>query len=255
MVSSFPSSMQDVFVLPPISGLGVKNQNIEADNSLVYLPVRSWGSFATCGRRESMEDTHFLMPHVENQKDVHMFGSLMGTEVVQLQDFVLEHSERNERRSMSSMIDVPGPVMVSRERFGFILNIIDTPGIVEGGYVNDQALDLIKRSEALLKVVESGGRFRKREVKWQSIPVVLVENSSTCWKAYLWLPFIPLIIILIVGTKLQVIITKMGRRTREMANVVKGTPMVQPGDDLFWFGRPKLVLILINFCSFSIRFI
>ncbi|CAH1445054.1 unnamed protein product [Lactuca virosa] len=45
------------------------------------------------------------------------------------------------------MIDVPGTceyVMVSRERSGFILNIIDTSGIVEGGYVNDQALDLIK---------------------------------------------------------------------------------------------------------------
>ncbi|KAI3511613.1 hypothetical protein L1887_18768 [Cichorium endivia] len=37
------------------------------------------------------------------------------------------------------------PSMVSRERSGFTLNIIDTPGIVEGGYVNDQALDIIKR--------------------------------------------------------------------------------------------------------------
>ncbi|KAK1419543.1 hypothetical protein QVD17_28718 [Tagetes erecta] len=41
--------------------------------------------------------------------------------------------------------DVPRPVMVSRERSGFTLNIIDTPGIVEGGYVNDQTLELIKR--------------------------------------------------------------------------------------------------------------
>ncbi|KAI3699507.1 hypothetical protein L2E82_43876 [Cichorium intybus] len=37
------------------------------------------------------------------------------------------------------------PSMVSRERSGFTLNIIDTPGIVEGGYINDQALDIIKR--------------------------------------------------------------------------------------------------------------
>ncbi|KAI3778076.1 hypothetical protein L2E82_07081 [Cichorium intybus] len=146
--------------------------------------------------------------------------------------------------------DVPRPVMVSRERSGFTLNIIDTPGIVEGGYVNDQALELIKRfllnktidvllyvdrldayrvdnldkqivkaitesfgkeiwskgivvlthaqltppdclsyddffakrSEALLKVVESGGRFRRREIQGDSIPVVLVENSSRCNK-------------------------------------------------------------------------
>lgn len=60
-------------------------------------------------------------------------------------------------------------------------------------------------------------------------------------------------IILIIGTKLQVIITQMGRRTHEMADVVKGTPMVQPGDDLFWFGRPKLVLLLINFVLFQVN--
>ncbi|KAI4300968.1 hypothetical protein L6164_034292 [Bauhinia variegata] len=39
----------------------------------------------------------------------------------------------------------PRPVMVSRTRAGFTLNIIDTPGLIEGGYVNDIALELIKR--------------------------------------------------------------------------------------------------------------
>ncbi|XP_020242725.1 translocase of chloroplast 34, chloroplastic-like [Asparagus officinalis] len=37
------------------------------------------------------------------------------------------------------------PIMCSRTRAGFTLNVIDTPGIVEGGYVNEQALDFIKR--------------------------------------------------------------------------------------------------------------
>ncbi|KAM0945623.1 putative small monomeric GTPase [Dioscorea sansibarensis] len=37
------------------------------------------------------------------------------------------------------------PMMFSRSRAGFTLNIIDTPGLVEGGFVNDQALDIIKR--------------------------------------------------------------------------------------------------------------
>ncbi|KAF3629266.1 Translocase of chloroplast 34 [Capsicum annuum] len=41
--------------------------------------------------------------------------------------------------------ETPRPVMVSRSRAGFTLNIIDTPGLVEGGYVNDQSLDLIKK--------------------------------------------------------------------------------------------------------------
>ena len=35
--------------------------------------------------------------------------------------------------------------MCSRTRAGFTLNVIDTPGIVEGGYVNEQALEIIKR--------------------------------------------------------------------------------------------------------------
>ncbi|KAA8539729.1 hypothetical protein F0562_026421 [Nyssa sinensis] len=41
--------------------------------------------------------------------------------------------------------EAPRPMMVSRSRAGFTLNIIDTPGLVEGGYVNDQALEIIKR--------------------------------------------------------------------------------------------------------------
>ncbi|KAK3447421.1 hypothetical protein EUGRSUZ_A02951 [Eucalyptus grandis] len=39
----------------------------------------------------------------------------------------------------------PRPIMISRSRAGFTLNIIDTPGLIEGGYVNDQTLEIIKR--------------------------------------------------------------------------------------------------------------
>lgn len=51
------------------------------DNSndpLAYHPVLSCGSFATCGRRETMEDTHFLMPHMCSEKDIHVFGIFDG---------------------------------------------------------------------------------------------------------------------------------------------------------------------------------
>lgn len=37
------------------------------------------------------------------------------------------------------------PILCSRTKSGFTLNIIDTPGLVEGGCVNDQAMDVIKR--------------------------------------------------------------------------------------------------------------
>jgi hypothetical protein len=51
------------------------------------------------------------------------------------------------------------PVMVSRDRAGFTLNIIDTPGLVEGGYVNYQALELIKRLVLLESYVLSSLGF------------------------------------------------------------------------------------------------
>ncbi|KAG6405777.1 hypothetical protein SASPL_133371 [Salvia splendens] len=39
----------------------------------------------------------------------------------------------------------PKAIYGSRSRLGFTLNIIDTPGLIEGGYINDQVLDSIKR--------------------------------------------------------------------------------------------------------------
>ncbi|KAI9077136.1 hypothetical protein K1719_040958 [Acacia pycnantha] len=74
------------------------------------------------------------------------------------------------------------------------------------------------------------------------------------WYSYLWFPFIPLIIILVVGTKLQVIITKMAQGTQQRGEVVKGEPVVEPGDDLFWFKRPRFILYLINFALFQNAF-
>lgn len=43
-----------------------------------YNPVLSWGSFAARGQRETMEDTHFLMPWICDQKDNYFFGVFDG---------------------------------------------------------------------------------------------------------------------------------------------------------------------------------
>lgn len=61
-------------------------------------------------------------------------------------------------------------------------------------------------------------------------------------------------IILLVGAKLQVIITKMGIRILERGDIVKGAPLVQVGDDLFWFNSPGLILFLIHFVLFEVFF-
>ncbi|XP_030962401.1 MLO-like protein 6 [Quercus lobata] len=86
------------------------------------------------------------------------------------------------------------------------------------------------------------------------LAVLFLLFNTHGWNSYLWLPFIPLIVILLVGTKLQWIITKMALRIQERGEVVKGTPVVQPGDDLFWFNQPRLILYLINFVLFQNAF-
>lgn len=45
---------------------------------LEYRPILSWGSFSTCGRRETMEDSHFLLPHLCDVEDIHVFGIFDG---------------------------------------------------------------------------------------------------------------------------------------------------------------------------------
>ncbi|GLJ51588.1 hypothetical protein SUGI_1096390 [Cryptomeria japonica] len=74
------------------------------------------------------------------------------------------------------------------------------------------------------------------------------------WFTFNWLSFIPLIILLIVGTKLQVIITRMALDIQDRNPAVQGALVVKPKDQLFWFGRPKLILYLIHFTLFQSAF-
>lgn len=58
------------------SGLITKRESY--DEPSAYHPILSWGSYATCGRRETMEDTHFILPHICGEKDVYAFGIFDG---------------------------------------------------------------------------------------------------------------------------------------------------------------------------------
>ncbi|OMO71554.1 Mlo-related protein [Corchorus capsularis] len=86
------------------------------------------------------------------------------------------------------------------------------------------------------------------------IAVLFLLAYTHGWYSFYWLPFIPLLVILMVGTKLQVIITKMGLRIQDRGDVVKGAPVVEPGDDLFWFRRPRFLLFLIHVVLFTNAF-
>ncbi|CAL5351098.1 unnamed protein product [Camellia sinensis] len=63
-------------------------------------------------------------------------------------------------------------------------------------------------------------------------------------------PLLWLIIVLVLGTKLEVIVARMALQLNNQDNVIKGAPLVQPHDDLFWFGRPRFVLTLLHLTLF-----
>ncbi|KAK3206037.1 hypothetical protein Dsin_020083 [Dipteronia sinensis] len=70
------------------------------------------------------------------------------------------------------------------------------------------------------------------------------------WHVYLWVSFVPLAIVLILGTKLQVIVARMALGLQNQNSVIKGAPTVQPNDNLFWFNHPKYVLTLLHYTLF-----
>eukprot|EP01018_Ginkgo_biloba_P015674 Gb_09144 [translate_table: standard] len=86
------------------------------------------------------------------------------------------------------------------------------------------------------------------------LAVIFLLLNVYGWYTYFWLSFVPLIIILVVGTKLQVVITEMALQIQNTQAVVKGAPVVQPSDKLFWFSRPQFVLFLIHFVLFQNAF-
>ncbi|XP_058198690.1 MLO-like protein 12 [Rhododendron vialii] len=84
--------------------------------------------------------------------------------------------------------------------------------------------------------------------------VVFIFLNAHVFYNYFWLPFIPLAMLLIVGTKLQGIITRMCVDTNDKSHVVRGTLLVRPSDHYFWFGRPTLLLHLMHFILFQNSF-
>ncbi|GFP97540.1 mlo protein homolog 1 [Phtheirospermum japonicum] len=84
--------------------------------------------------------------------------------------------------------------------------------------------------------------------------VLFIFFNANKFHSYAWLPFIPLVMLLVVGTKLQGIITKMCLDSNDKSHVIRGTLLVEPSDHFFWFCRPILLLHLMHFISFQNSF-
>ncbi|KAK7351822.1 hypothetical protein VNO77_11544 [Canavalia gladiata] len=90
-------------------------------------------------------------------------------------------------------------------------------------------------------------------ILWGSVVLFLLVNVHG-WHASFWVSFLPLVVILAVGTKLQAIITRMALDIKERHAVVQGIPLVQVSDKYFWFEWPQLVLYLIHYVLFQNAF-
>ncbi|CAJ2666139.1 unnamed protein product [Trifolium pratense] len=88
---------------------------------------------------------------------------------------------------------------------------------------------------------------------WLSAVLLLLTNTHG-WYSYYWVPFIPLIILLLVGAKLQMIITQMGLSIQDKGEIILGAPLVELGDHLFWFNSPKFLLFLMQLLLFQNAF-
>ncbi|XP_020273903.1 MLO-like protein 13 isoform X2 [Asparagus officinalis] len=75
------------------------------------------------------------------------------------------------------------------------------------------------------------------------------------WHTHFWLSFLPLILLLVVGTKLEYIITRLALDAAEgFGEDHQEIPRVKPSDHHFWFKHPGFVLYLIHFILFQNSF-
>ncbi|XP_060197494.1 MLO-like protein 1 [Lycium barbarum] len=88
---------------------------------------------------------------------------------------------------------------------------------------------------------------------WIFVILFLLLNING-WHTYFWIAFIPFILLLAVGTKLEHVIIQLAHEIAEKHVAVEGELIVTPSDNHFWFDRPQIVLFLIHFILFQNAF-
>uniref|UniRef100_A0A0E0H1D2 MLO-like protein n=1 Tax=Oryza nivara TaxID=4536 RepID=A0A0E0H1D2_ORYNI len=88
---------------------------------------------------------------------------------------------------------------------------------------------------------------------WIFVMIFLLLNI-TGWHSYFWISLIPLVLLLLIGTKLEHIITQLAYEVATKHTAVEGDIAVSPSDNLFWFHSPRLVLALLHFILFQNAF-
>lgn len=84
--------------------------------------------------------------------------------------------------------------------------------------------------------------------------VIFLLLNVNGWHTYFWMAFLPLVLLLAVGTKLEHIIASLAYDVAARQTAVEGDLVVKPSDEHFWFGQPRIVLHLIHFILFQNAF-
>ncbi|CAH8301311.1 unnamed protein product [Eruca vesicaria subsp. sativa] len=88
---------------------------------------------------------------------------------------------------------------------------------------------------------------------WIFVVIFLLLNVNG-WHTYFWIAFIPFILLLAVGTKLEHVISQLAHEVAEKHVAIEGDLVVKPSDEHFWFSKPEFVLFLIHFILFQNAF-
>ncbi|WVZ74986.1 hypothetical protein U9M48_023097 [Paspalum notatum var. saurae] len=88
---------------------------------------------------------------------------------------------------------------------------------------------------------------------WGLLMVFLLLNVNG-WYVYIWISIVPFILLLVVGSKMEHIITELALEVAQKHTTIEGDLVVAPSDELFWFHQPKLVLLLIHIVLFQNAF-
>ncbi|CAN8237743.1 unnamed protein product [Cochlearia groenlandica] len=88
---------------------------------------------------------------------------------------------------------------------------------------------------------------------WIFVVIFLLLNVNG-WHTYFWIAFIPFLMLLAVGTKLEHVISQLAHEVAEKHVAIQGELVVKPSDEHFWFSKPHIVLFLIHFILFQNAF-
>nr|XP_045091017.1 MLO-like protein 15 isoform X3 [Aegilops tauschii subsp. strangulata] len=88
---------------------------------------------------------------------------------------------------------------------------------------------------------------------WIFVVIFMLLNVNG-WHTYFWISFLPLILLLAVGTKLEHVIAQLAHDVAEKHSAIEGDLVVNPSDEHFWCGKPRVILYLIHFILFQNAF-